>query len=115
MLIKHKGVKRWTGDKPISFNSMFGPFISSLRSVNQKIEGETEDLTTLYRKLDYGLVLGHEVEYYFSNRFSVAPGLRLTWGWPNIFKGNNEIPASFRSTRNAAIEFTLSVYYQTGK
>jgi len=45
----------------------------------------------------------------FEQRIPLAIGVRFKYGMPNVFQGNESIPADFSSTRNLAFQVTFSV------
>lgn len=101
--------------KNIGFNSIVGLYFSRLRSARQTIAGDRESVYNQYRNLDYGFVLGQEVEFYILNRLSIAPGIRLKIGVPNVYRGYSEIPSSFHRTQNGSLDFRFSIYYKLYK
>lgn len=87
-----------------------GGYGGYLFQATQRIGDEEESLLQEYRRLDYGLVGGYWYQLpAFEQRIPLAIGFRLKYGLPNVFQGNESIPADFSSTRNLAFQVTFSV------
>lgn len=94
-----------------SVNFLAGGYVSLLHRAEQKINTDIKEIRTEYTKFDYGIRLGAEYELQLNDQLSVAPGLTLSLGLPNIYKGTGTIPGFIRSTRNGNAGFHLSFYY----
>jgi len=94
-----------------SVNLLAGGYISSLNQANQIINTDLQDIKSEYRKSDFGIRLGGEIELHLLDNFSLAPGLFLSLGIPNIYKGDGYIPGNLRITHNGSAEFHLTFYY----
>jgi hypothetical protein len=95
-----------------SVNLLAGGYLSVLHHVNQEINTKLENIESQYKKFDLGIRLGSEIEIpLFYNHFSIAPGLFLSYGIPNIYKGDNIIPGYLIETHNGSAEFHLTFYY----
>ncbi|MFO7977332.1 MAG: hypothetical protein R6U64_01620 [Bacteroidales bacterium] len=111
----HKSKKRWfVGSYIIGHSTTLGVYVASLNSATEKIGGIKEDVAHSYRGNDYGMILGHNLELTLSNRLVLSPGMRLTWGLPNIYTGAYDIP-SLKRTHNQSIELRFSLYYNLFK
>ena len=88
-----------------------GFYLSTLTSASETIAGEKQKVSERYSSKDYGLILGQDLEIMLNSRVTVAPGFRLKWGLPNVYAGEQNIPASLKETHNRSLEFRLSVYY----
>lgn len=81
-----------------------------MHQANQVLGGERRSLMSEYAQFDYGVVGGY---FYHLKAFSrvmpTAVGVRFTYGLPNVFEGNEMIPADFSSTRNLSFQLTLAV------
>ncbi len=105
---------KYIGKEPFmhrsAVNLLAGGYLSVLHSVNQKINTEIENISSQYRKFDLGVRIGGEFELQILDQLSVAPGLFLSIGIPNIYKGNGNIPGYFRRTHNGSAELHLAFY-----
>jgi hypothetical protein len=109
--VKHK----FTGSGRLiprsSVNVLAGGYFSVLKNANHKINTDTEDIRSQYAKFDFGIRLAGEIELQISNQLSIAPGLFVSLGMPNIYKGNDKIPGYLIRTHNGSAEFHLTFYY----
>jgi hypothetical protein len=94
-----------------SFNLLAGPYLSYLISADQKINHYSEGIRSHYTTLDFGVRLGGELELRLNDRLSVAPGLVISLGLTNIFRGEADIPGYLRNTHNGNAQLQLSFYY----
>ncbi|MBN1132174.1 MAG: hypothetical protein JXA39_03795 [Bacteroidales bacterium] len=94
-----------------SVNLVAGSYLSLLHHASQKITDDLENIESHYRKFDYGLRIGSELSLHLFDHFSLVPGLFLSIGIPNIYKGDGYIPGYFRKTHNANAGFQLVFYY----
>jgi hypothetical protein len=109
--VKH----RFTGSGNLiphsSINVLAGGYISFLHYAYQKINTDLEHIGSQYEKIDFGVRLGGEFEFYVFDQLSLAPGLFLSLGIPNIYKGTGDIPGYLRKTHNGSAELHLAFYY----
>ena len=96
-----------------SVNLLAGGYLSFLHGADQKINTDIESILAKYRKLDLGVRLGGEFELHLTEHLSLAPGLSLSLGLTNIYKGDEDIPGYLRRTHNGSIVFYLSFYYHS--
>ena len=94
-----------------SVNLLAGPYLSFLHFANQKINTDIENVGSQYRKFDLGVRLGGEIELNLSDHVSVAPGLFVSLGIPNIYEGDGIIPGYLRRTHNGSAGFHFIIYY----
>jgi hypothetical protein len=94
-----------------SINLLAGGYISLLHHADLKINTDLENIKSQYKAYDYGIRLGSEFELNLSDHLSLAPGLFVKLGLPNIYKGDDEIPGYFRRTYNLSDGFLLTFYY----
>jgi hypothetical protein len=95
--------------------SVAGGYISHLSSAHETINQSLSDISPDYDPIDYGIVLGYELEIVIINRFAVTPGLRIKCGIPNIYADQPGIPDELQSTRNASLEFRLNLILPLAK
>lgn len=98
-----------TNRSSFSFNA--GGYLSFLHNADQVINDEVSKIKSDYKRFDYGITLGGEFELHLNEYFSIAPGLNLTLGLSNIYKGNANNPGNPRRTHNGNAAFQLSFYY----
>jgi len=93
-----------------SINVLAGGYLSVLQYANQEKNSVLENIRSQYGKFDFGVRLGGEFELQIFNQLSIAPGLFLSIGIPNIYKGTSNIPGYFRKTHNGSAELHLAFY-----
>jgi hypothetical protein len=108
---KYKSTGNSHSIQRFSMNLLAGGYLSLLNQANQRINTDLQNIRSEYQKFDLGVRLGSEIEFYLSDNFSLAPGLFLSLGIPNIYKGDSYIPGKLRSTHNGSAEFHLAFYY----
>jgi hypothetical protein len=96
---------------PSSINLFAGGYLSVLHRAYEKINTNVENIASQYRKFDTGIRLGAEYEFQFTTGLSIAPGVFMTLGIPNIYKGDIYIPGYLRRTHNGSAGFQLAFYY----
>ena len=64
-----------------------------------------------YSKWHFGLQAGYGNDVYLSDNLLFNYGVRARFDLLNIYSGNAAIPASFRRTRNASLDFSISLQY----
>jgi len=108
--VKHKFTISGNFIPRSSINVLAGSYISFLHYAYQKINTDLENIGSQYWKFDFGFRLGGEFELQVFDQLSIAPGLFLSIGIPNIYKGTDNIPGYFRKTHNGSAEFHLTFY-----
>jgi hypothetical protein len=86
-----------------------GPYVSFLNSASKTINNSLSDISSDYNPTDYGLVIGSDLEIRILKRLSVAPGIRIKYGIPNIFADQPGMPGELHSTKNASLDFRLNL------
>lgn len=94
-----------------SINVFAGGYLSVLHYAYQEVNTDRESIGSQYSKFDLGVRLGGEYEVQIFDQFSIAPGLYLSIGIPNIYKGTDYIPGYFRRTHNGSIGFYIAGFY----
>lgn len=94
-----------------SINVLAGGYFSVLNQANQKIGTDLENIGSQYKKFDFGIRVGSEFEFKIFDQLSLAPGIILSIGIPNIYKGTSTIPGYMIRTHNGSAEFQLAIYY----
>jgi hypothetical protein len=94
-----------------SINLLAGNYLSVLQNASQEINSDQENIKSQYKKLDFGVRLGCEIEFNLLDHLSIAPGLFMSMGMPNIYKGYNNIPGYLRKTYNGSEGFLITFYY----
>jgi hypothetical protein len=111
LYVKYKFTRSGNFIPRSSINVFAGGYISFLHYASQKINTNLEDIGSQFEKYDLGVMFGSEFELQVFDRLSIAPGLFLSLGIPNIYKGTFGIPGYSRSTRNGSAELHLAIYY----
>jgi hypothetical protein len=96
---------------PASMNFVAGNYVSILNNASLKKISYVSNIGSQYQKYDFGLRLGTEIEMHLNDHLSVAPGLFVSLGIPNIYKGTVNIPGYFRKTHNGSEGIRLAIYY----
>jgi hypothetical protein len=94
-----------------SVNFLAGAYMSFLHQAQQKINADLENIRPQYLNHDFGVRAGGEFEFYLTDRLSLAPGLFISLGIPNIYRGDSYIPGFLRRTHNGSASFQLTFYY----
>jgi len=94
-----------------SFSFTAGSYLSFLHNADQVINKEVSKVKSDYSRFDFGIMLGGEFELNLNEYLSVAPGLNLTLGLTNIYKGNGNTEGNLGRTHNGSAGFQLSIYY----
>ncbi len=92
-----------------------GGYISYLNSAHESINQSLYDISAHYDPVDYGVVLGYDLDISIFDRFAITPGIRIKCGIPNIFADQPGIPDELHSTRNASLEFRLNLIFPLSK
>lgn len=95
-----------------SMNIMAGAYISYLTRAGQEKGTKYENIASGIKKTDAGIRLGYELEISLTDHFSLAPGLFVSVGIPDIYKGTGIVPGDLRRTNNGCEGFHLSIYYR---
>lgn len=118
LAVKHKFTGIGNFIPRSSINVLAGSYMSFLHYafqnfhyVTQEINTKPEKIGSEYRKFDCGVRLGAEFELQIFDKLSLAPGLFLSLGIPNVYKGNTVIPGYLRRTNNGSAEFHLAFYH----
>jgi len=88
-----------------SLNLTAGSYLSVLHKADMRKNNVVENVSTDFTTLDYGIRLVSEFEIYFSNHFSSAPGVFLSYGIPNIYRGD------FMKTNNCSAGLQIVCFY----
>ena len=99
------------GQNTIRLSSTLGMYIASLNNATEVIAGEKFDVSNDYKNLDYGIVIGQNLDIELPGNITFSPGLRVTWGIPNIHKQLPDSPEFMWRSLNRSIEFRFAVFY----
>lgn len=88
-----------------------GAYISHLTTAYKTIGYSVFDVSADYDPIDYGLLLGYELEIKIREHLAVTPGIRIKCGIPNIFADQPEMPDDINSTRTGSLEFRLNFIF----
>ena len=101
----------WAVKTPVSSNIIVGPYAGYLKSANEIIDAETENIKYHYENLDYGMIVGYEFDFHLKRGFLISTGLRFKIGLPNVYAGNELIPSTFNKTKTASINLLFGLKY----
>ncbi|HSV88167.1 MAG TPA: outer membrane beta-barrel protein, partial [Bacteroidales bacterium] len=96
----------------LRLNSTIGFYLAGLNNAFESIEGERFDVSHNYQSIDYGLILGQNVDIELPGNLTFSPGIRLSWGLPNIHERMPDLPEFMWKTLNRSLEFRLAVLYR---
>ena len=88
-----------------------GAYISHLNTAYKTIGYSVFDVSSDYDPIDFGLLLGYELEINIREHFAITPGIRIKCGIPNIYADQPGMPDDLHSTRNASLEFRLNFIF----
>jgi hypothetical protein len=109
--VKYKFIGKSLLTSHTSINLLAGGYFSILNYANQRINTDLQNIGSQYKKFDLGVRLGSEIELRLSDHLSLAPGLFLSFGIPNIYKDVSNIPGYLRRTHNGSAGFQFTFYY----
>jgi len=113
ILANYLSKRSWMlGQNTLRLNSTIGLYFAGLNNAFETIEGERFDITRNYQNMDYGLILGQNIDIELPGNFTFSPGFRLTWGLPNIHTRMPAIPEFMWRTLNRSLEFRVAVLYR---
>jgi len=113
ILANYLSKRSWMlGQNTIRLNSTLGFYFAGLNNAFESIEGERFDITRNYQNIDYGLILGQNIDIELPGNLTFSPGFRFTWGLPNIHERMPEIPEFMWRTLNRSLEFRVAVLYR---
>lgn len=90
---------------------LFGSYFGIMQSATQSISGVSSEISSDYRNLDYGLILGYELPIHLGSGLKFSPGVSMKYGLVNIFMGNETIPHYLNRTQNASFNFSFTLSY----
>jgi hypothetical protein len=80
-----------------------------LNNASQIIESESNNIKPDYRNYDFGLLIGYEIDSQILPNYTLSTGVQIDPGLINIYRGTEELPASFNKTYNASIGVSISI------
>jgi len=95
----------------MSFGAQAGFYFSVLQQADLRKDLNIKDIRSQFHGFDIGLRLAGEIELPLSENYSIAPGISVSLGFPNIYNDNDKIPGYLRRTRNGNEGFYFSFYY----
>jgi len=109
--VKHRFIRNGDFMPRYSINVFTGGYLSVLHYAYQKLNTNLENIGSQYKNFDLGIRVGGELELRIFDQLSLAPGLLMSFGIPNIYKGCSSVPGYLRRTHNGAVDFQLVIYY----
>ena len=108
ILLKYK----WNTISHSYSNVLFGLSGNFQNNAVEIIDDTEMAVDDIYDDFDLSGILGYDHEFPVMNNIVFVSGIRLNYGFRNIYEGNDAVPANFRVTSTAAIGLNLSVKYQ---
>ena len=90
---------------------LLGAYAGILRNAFQDLNGDSISLEDEYKRADYGIVAGYEYFHPLGSNLELGTGFQTRTGLNNIFSGNEVIPDFLNNTRNASVNFIISLRY----
>ena len=90
---------------------LLGAYTGLLKNALQDLGGESVSLNDQYRTADFGIIAGYEYLHPLGSHLSIGTGFQTRLGLNNIFAGDEIIPDYLNNTRNASINFMISLRY----
>ncbi len=110
-ILKQNAKRSLLKDKLIRRN-VAGVYVAHMQSASEQVKSELQDVTAKYAALDYGLMLGQELEIRSKGPVKVTTGITLKYGLPNVYAGDAQVPGQLNKTHNASIEFRVGIAYR---
>lgn len=95
-----------------SLYALGGFNLSRLRVADSSIGNEHQNITRQYQPWDYGLVLGAEADFRLSDKLTLNTGLRMAYGFRNVYLGTAQTPSEFNKTHTASIGLAIGLRYR---
>ena len=92
--------------------NIVGFYVAALQSASETLVEEKSDISSKYTALDYGLLLGQEIEFVSRGPIKVSAGLTFKYGLPNVYAGDSALPGNLNQTHNASFEFRVVIAYR---
>jgi hypothetical protein len=89
-----------------------GVYLAQLQNAVEQIDGEGADVGMKYASIDYGILLGQEFEWKAKSPVKLTAGVTVKYGIPNIYTGDDQLPAQLNKTHNASLEFRVGIAYR---
>jgi hypothetical protein len=99
------------GAMPVFNQLNAGVYAGALRNAEEaSVTGVSSKLNE-YKKWHFGLQAGYGYDVFLNKNLMLTYGVRGRLDLLNIYSGTSAIPASFRKTRNASLDFIMSLKY----
>lgn len=117
ILLDYRKVQLFYIWQPDRFPGQFllGAYLAHLKTARETLDGFESNQRNHYRKLDYGLLWGYELDLQVHHRLSLKPGLRINYNLQNTFLGDEITPAQFKRTRSLAAGLHIGISYHLKK
>lgn len=94
------------------FNLYCGAYYARLNSASATDVRTTLDVSSQYRKNDFGLLAGIELERKITKKLNLVTGVVASYGLSNAYAGTEYEPASFNKTHHFYTGINLGLKYQ---
>jgi hypothetical protein len=108
LLLKYSRNKIINGQPLNAHGLLAGFYAGALKKATESISGEVFDIRAAYSSYDYGALLGYEYNRYLSRRLVLTSGLRINYGFANVYA--ERIP----KTATGSFDLNLAVKYRMG-
>lgn len=110
-----QGTRIGYGANPLFMYYQAGFYGGWLQNAKEYAMDGTTNRTDEFSHTHFGLQLGYGYDWYVLENLAVSYGLRARLDLFNVYSGTSAIPANFRRTRNASLDFNLSLKYSIRK
>ncbi len=98
--------------KRISGQAITGGYFARLTMAEEQQDKTMFSVEDSYSDHDYGLLVGYQFNIALKNRIIIKPSVRVSYNLVNIFEGDDITPSHFKTTKNLATSFNISLSYR---
>lgn len=92
--------------------AIVGGYFARLSMAEEQQDNTRFSVDDRYSDLDYGLIVGYQFDIALRNRIIIKPSVRVSYNLVNIFEGDEITPSHFKTTKNLAASFNISLSYR---
>jgi hypothetical protein len=92
--------------------AIVGGYFARLSMAEEQQDNTRFSVDGRYSDLDYGLIVGYQFDIALKNRIIIKPSVRVSYNLVNIFEGDEVTPSHFKTTKNLAASFNISLSYR---
>lgn len=101
----------WNNNR-IPGQAIMGGYVARLGMAEKQQAGTIISIDDSYSDLDYGLLAGYQFNIALKNSINIKPSIRVSYNLVNIFEGDEITPSYFKTTKNLAVSFNISLSYR---